>query len=106
MHRQFACSLIRVHIFLFFICVVVNASLHGMDAMHEIVMREIVTCNVDHGRQRMFAVLNTTYNKIIEDNYRPDKKRIECLMKEKDIPIIYNRTSWKKDFSRCAWVNY
>ena len=85
---------------LFFACTMTITSLQSMNRFDEIM--EIVILNADHHEQRVFAVLNKTYNKIIEDRYRQKKKCIELLMKEKDTPLIQGQVSWNKDFNRCA----
>ncbi len=89
--------------FSFFICVVVNASLHGMDRNYGHVIREIIIANIDRDMHRTLAPVDTTYNKIIEDTYRPDKKPIENFIKWKSCDVTGYK-SWNKDFSKCAWV--
>ena len=102
MHKQFLGGSIIIQSFLFFIGTMVCASLHGMDSDH--VIKEIVIYHMHPDTHRTFAMLNKTYNKVIEDNYRPDKKRIEQLMLSKKTPIVRGQVSWNKDFSQCAWA--
>ncbi len=109
MHKKFSGNIIKVHMLLFMICVAVNISLHGMDVNDDLVMREIVVHNVGHDAHRKLAVLNTAYNKIIEEHYRPDKKCIEKYIQEKEAETLISMTgtrSWNKNFNTCAWVTY
>ena len=119
MRKQCASKITRVPLLLFFI----GSSLYGMNKDYDFVIKQAIIPNVDHKTQRIFAVLNKTYNKIIEDNYRPNKKRIELFMQEKArFPSrrLWNKgfsrqgscsqdfsrqISWNKDFSMCAWLN-
>ena len=108
MRKQFSGSLIMVQLLSFFMSTIVSTSVHCMDsiytdALHDIIIYHIIP-NVDCRMQRTLAVLSTQYNQNIEDNYRPNKKRIEQLMLENKSPIIRGQGSWNKDFNRCAWV--
>jgi hypothetical protein len=84
-------------------------SLHSMEIVeniHNKQLLEIVAYNIPHEyeAQRALAGVNKEYNKIVEDMYRQDKKRIKDAMQEKNLAVDPERISWNKDFSRCTWV--
>ena len=87
--------------FLFFVCAAVCPLLHGM----EDVMGNNKSFNNDYREQRTIAMLSKTCNKMIEDNYRPDKKHIEWWMWAQGTPITRGEVSWNKDFSKCAYAS-
>lgn len=66
-------------------------------------MREVIFARLDHREQRIWAQVNKTYNTIIEDKYRPDKKLIDEFIQQKRIFEITKNFVWNVDFTRCAW---
>ena len=90
-------------IVLFSCCMIMYAPLLGMN--NDFVLKEIVVHNVGHDMQRQFAMLSKTFNKIVEDTYRPKKKMIEEVLRHEK-PTITGFLSWNKDFSRCAWATF
>ncbi len=96
---------------LFFICSVKCSLLHGMlsveNADNKYILWNFIITSLPrdaYDTHRTLALVNKAHNKIIEEHYRPDKKRIEKLMLQKGTPIIPGQVSWNKDFSKCAWV--
>lgn len=88
----------------------VQYSVHGMEMMENEYNRklfEIIAYNVpyEYEAQRVLATVNTKYNKIVEDMYRQNKKRIKSVMQEKKIIFAPWQLSWNKDCSRCTWIN-
>jgi hypothetical protein len=114
-------------LFSFVICVMLSSALHGMEMVvnndnyctNALLSKNkdnfardaiIVNClsNGDHDTYRIIAMLSKTHNAIVENNYRPIKKRIENYIQSNYTvpPVIAGHASWNKDFSRCAWVTY
>ena len=98
----------RAPLLSFFMSAMISSLLHSMDgihtdAIHDIIMYQIIP-NADYRMQRTLACVNTAYNKLIEDNFRSNKKRIEYLMQENGTSITRGHVSWNKDFSQSAWV--
>jgi hypothetical protein len=108
MYKQFSGSLIIMQLLSFFMSAMISSPLRCMDsihteALHDIIAYQIIP-NADYRMQRTLAVLNKTYNKIIEEHYRPDKKRIERWMQKKGTPLVCEKTFWNKDFTKCSWI--
>ncbi len=102
---------LRLQLLLFFICSVKCSLLHGMlsveSAENKYVLWSTIITSLPrdaYDTHRTLALVNKEYNKIIEERYRPDKKRIEKLMLQRGTPILPGQVSWNKDFSKCAWV--
>lgn len=107
MRKQFS-GLITVQLMSFFMSAMISSPLHCMDSIHTEALHDIIVYQIiphaDCRMQRTLAVLNKTYNKIIEEHYRPDKKRIECWMQKKGTPLVCEKTFWNKDFTKCSWI--
>ncbi len=85
-----------------------SSFLYGMDNIYDFAFKQVIipnTISYDiYTIHRTLAVLNSEYNAIIEKNYRPEKKCIEQLMQKNDTPLVHEKISWSKNFSKCAWV--
>src|SRR5438445_4894487 len=109
MHKKILGNVMMMQFLLLCMSSMFFLPLRGMDeapaeaAFREIMQHQIIP-QADLHTQRILAQLNKTYNKIIEDNHRPQKKRIEELIRTKGVFPDRNQASWNKDFSRHAWV--
>lgn len=81
------------------VCLITCQLFYGMEDN----IKEIIVANVDINIRRYLAVLDKSYNSIIESKYRPGKKCIELLLKEQKISPGF--LAWNYDFSQCAWFN-
>jgi hypothetical protein len=110
--------------FSFVICVMLSSTLHGMEMVvnndncctdallsknKDSFARDVIILNRllngDHDTYRTIAMLSKTHNAIVENNYRPTKKRIEGFDFYKTL-LDYKtgHISWNKDFSKCATI--
>lgn len=108
MHKKILVNVMMIQFLLLCMSSMFFLPLCSMDEAPADAFREIMTYTIipqaDLHTQRTLAQLNKTYNKIIEDNHRPQKKRIEELMRAKGVFPDFKQASWNKDFSRYAWV--
>ena len=117
MYKQILDSLLLGQKYLLFMGMMVCISLCGMDG-RDVIFKEVIIPQLNgvkstdrswiyyHGQEmlRNLAVVNTVLNKEIENNYRPAKKRIEQWIQEKKIPVIPEKISWNRYFTKCAWI--
>ena len=80
------------------------SSLCGMDGNNNLDVKTLIVSKIDFKTSRSLATVNKTYNKIIEENFRPYKKYIESCLQEKGTEIIPGDVSWNYNFSKCACV--
>jgi hypothetical protein len=79
----------------------------NQNLIFDLIMNHVVSHD-DYDAHRKIAVLNTTYNKLIEDTCRSQKKLIEKYIQEnkENLPLVTGARSWNKGFNACTWVNY
>jgi hypothetical protein len=81
-----------------------SLSIDDQNIALDVIVANSLLCG-DYETYRSVAVLGRAHNKLVEDTYRKDKKRIKDVMREKKIDLEPWRISWNKDFSRCTWIN-
>lgn len=111
MHKLFFNKLVVVQLL---VCFIGSSLLHGMSTIlsehsHNVARDVVIAhCLADDNHEicRAIAGVSKTYNKIIEENYRPKKRVIEAYIQNNYAApyVVTGHVSWNKDFSKCAWV--